>query len=100
MKSKSSEQAFSFPLAQLAASVAAGVLVGTFTGLPHVYFTLSGILCAFLAAIALLARRKLAAVAFLTLGFLFIGATLAILETRTVRPESIKRLFYAKTIRS
>lgn len=100
MKSKSSEQAFMFPLAQLAASLALGVVVGSFTALHLALLILGGIVSAVVSLVLLVKRRRGAASALLTLGFLFAGAALAILENGSVRGGSIKELFHAKTIQS
>ncbi len=100
MKSRSREQAFMFPLAQLAASLAFGVFAGSFVRLNLAVLALAGVVCGLLTAIFLLKQKRQGATVLCTLGFLLLGATLAIVEKRTVRRGGIKELFHAKTIQS
>jgi competence protein ComEC len=92
VQTKLQQQAFLNPLAQLAAAFAGGVLAGRYTGISVWTSILLAAICSLVALAALIRGSKPFAASFVTIAFLFSGATLASLEKQNIATDRLKRL--------
>lgn len=81
-----------FPLAQLAAALAIGILAGTALAIPLSILISLSALTTFLAAGAFLTNRLVLATALVTVVLLPLGATLVAIERKGTHPHRLKRL--------
>jgi len=99
MRIGSRPSAFMFPLALLAAAFAIGTLIGLRVSVPRPVIVSVTLVCGLLSTIALLRRKKLIAVALVTLSLLLSGVMLALLEKGDLPRGSVKQLIQSGIIR-
>src|SRR5688500_8180695 len=85
------------PLAQLAFAFAAGICAAHYFESGAKVFWIGGAVCTAVALIAVFARRVSVAGVALLVAMAFVGATLALQETRDAKPGEIRK-FIGKTV--
>jgi competence protein ComEC len=92
VQTKLQQQAFLYPLAQLAVAFAGGVLAGQYAGFAVSSSLWMAVVCSLVAFAAVIRGSKRIAAVFVTIAFLFSGSTLASLEKKNIATDRLKRL--------